>query len=48
MELDYPKKEDVMLTFEALANRLDHLDGMYSWRDEIELVRKALKDAGHS
>ena len=47
MATDYTEKEDVMLTFEALANRLDHLDGMYAWDDEIELIRKALKDAGH-
>jgi hypothetical protein len=40
-------KEDVMLTFEALANRLTDLDGMYAWDDEIESIRKALKDAGH-
>jgi len=39
--------KDVMLTFEALAARLDSLDGMYAWIEEIELVRKALEKAGY-
>lgn len=39
--------EDVILTFDALAARLDSLDGMYAWNDEIELIRKALEKAGY-
>lgn len=46
METDF-KKEDVMMTFEALAARLDALDGVYAWDEEIELVRKALENAGY-
>ena len=46
MENDF-KKEDVMLTFEALAARLDSLDGMYAWNEEIELIREALEKAGY-
>jgi hypothetical protein len=38
--------KDVMLTFEALAARLDSLDGMYAWTEEIDLIRKALEKAG--
>lgn len=30
-----------MLTFEALAARLDSLDGMYAWDEEIEMIREA-------
>jgi hypothetical protein len=40
-------KSDVMLTFEALAARLDSLDGMYAWNEEIELIRKVLEEAGY-
>ncbi len=46
METDF-KKEDVMMTFEALAARLDSLDGMYAWNNEIDLIRKALETAGY-
>ena len=38
---------EVMLTFEALASRLDSLDGMYAWNDEIDMVREALEKAGY-
>lgn len=36
-----------MLTFEALAARLDSLDGKYAWNEEIEVIRKALELAGY-
>ena len=38
---------EVMLTFDALASRLDSLDGMYAWNDEIDMVREALEKAGY-
>ena len=44
MEPDFPK-EEVMTTFEALAARLNRLDGMYD--EEIEMIRKALEFAGY-
>jgi hypothetical protein len=40
MENDFDKNS-VMLTFEALAARLDSLDGMYAWDEEIEMIREA-------
>lgn len=40
-------KNEVMRTFEALAARLNSLDGMYAWDEEIEEVRKALENAGY-
>lgn len=46
METEFDKS-DVMLTFEALASRLDSLDGMYAWNEEIELIRNALEYAGY-
>lgn len=36
-------KNEVMLSFEALAARLSSLDGMYAWDEEIEEVREALE-----
>lgn len=46
METDF-NKEEVMKIFEALAARLDSLDGMYAWNEDIEIVRKALEIAGY-
>lgn len=40
-------KNEVMLSFEALAARLSSLDGMYAWDEEIEEVREALEKAGY-
>ncbi len=37
-----------MSTFEALATRLDSLDGMYAWNEEIEMIREALERAGYN
>jgi hypothetical protein len=47
MENEFNKNE-VMLTFEALAARLDSLDGMYAWNEEIEMIREALTRAGYT
>jgi hypothetical protein len=47
MEPDYTKSEDVRLTFEAMAARLYALDGIYAWNEDVQLVRKALENAGH-
>ena len=38
---------EVMLTFDTLVSRLDSLDGMYAWDDEIDMVREALEKAGY-
>jgi len=46
METDF-KKEDLMTVFEAMASRLNDLDGMYGWNDDIDLIRKALEIAGY-
>jgi len=32
-----------MKALEAMAARLNSLDGMYAWDDEIELIREALE-----
>lgn len=45
--MEYSEKEEVMRTFEAIASRLDSLDGYYAWNEEIETVRKALETAGY-
>jgi hypothetical protein len=41
-------ENSVMSAFEALAARLDSLDGMYAWDNEIEMIREALKRAGNN
>ncbi|AEC53212.1 hypothetical protein SCRM01_266 [Synechococcus phage S-CRM01] len=40
-------KDEVLAAFEAMAARLDSLDGMYAWNDEIDLIREALEKAGY-
>lgn len=40
-------RKEIMLAFDALTARLDSLDGMYAWNDEIEMVREALEKAGY-
>ncbi len=40
-------RKEIMLAFDALTARLDSLDGMYAWNDEIDMVREALEKAGY-
>ena len=41
MENEFDDKE-VISAFEAMASRLDSLDGMYAWNNEIDMIREAL------
>lgn len=46
METEF-NKDIVMSIFETLADRLSYLEGKYAWNQEIELIRKALEEAGY-
>jgi len=47
MENEFNKNE-VTLAFEALAARLEALDGYFNWDKEIEMIREALTRAGYN